>query len=201
MKTKTRSNAAGFTLIELIIIVGVIGVVMVSATAVMPGMLRQTRADGSTAIVVNTLRLARDRAIGERRNMDVVFVNPNRIQVMRQEISGVIPPPIPAPPIVRTTIMDVVLESDQRFMYFTGNGDTDDGFGLINSPLAFASDVTLPTIMFTSEGTLINTSGDPVNGTVFLGTGDDRTSARAVTVFGPTAMVRTWKWNGKKWVE
>jgi Tfp pilus assembly protein FimT len=201
MKSTTRSNAAGFSLAELIIIVGVISVVMVTATAVMPGMLSQSRADGSTSIVVNTLRLARDRAIGERRNMDVVFVSPNRIQVMRQEISGVIPPPIPAPAIVRTTVMDVVLESDQRFLYFSPTGDTGDGFGLTNAPLAFASNVTLPTVMFTSEGTLINTSGDPVNGTVFLATGADLTSARAVTVFGPTAMVRSWKWDGKKWVE
>ena len=134
--------------------------------------------------------------------MDVVFVHPNRIQVMRQEISGVIPPPIPAPAIVRTTIMDAFLESNQKFMYFTGTGDTDDGFGLTNTPAGVRpADVTLPTIMFTSEGTLINTSGDPVNGTVFLGTGADVTSARAVTIFGPTALVRIWRWDGRRWVE
>ena len=175
--------------------------VMATAVAVMPGMLKQARADGSTAIVVNTLRLARDRAIGERRNMDVVFIPPNRIQGHAPGNLRVIPPPIPAPAIVRTTIMEAVLESDQKFMYFTGTGDTDDGFGLTNTPLAFASDVTLPTVMFTSEGTLINTSGDPVNGTVFLGTGAEWTSARAVTHLRADGDGRSWKWDGRRWVE
>ena len=86
-----------------------------------------------------------------------------------------IPPPIPAPAIVRTTIMDVVLESDQRFMYFTGTGDTGDEFGLTNKPLAFGpiDGDAFRSVMFTSEGTLIDASGDPINGTVFLGTGAD----------------------------
>src|SRR6267142_7282954 len=79
MKTKTRSNAAGFTLAELMIVVGVISVTMVGATAVLPTVLRSSRSDGSAGIVGNTMRLARDRAIGERRNMDVIFVPPDRI--------------------------------------------------------------------------------------------------------------------------
>jgi len=197
MKTMTRSSAAGFTLVEMIIIVGVISVVMVSATAVMPNVLKQSRADGSSHIVVNALRLARDRAIEERRNMDLVFVPPNRIQVVREEITaaGGTPPPNP-------TIMDVYLENNQKFLYFSATGDTDDGFGLTNSPLAFGTTAgTIPLVMFTSEGTLVNTSGDPINGTVFLGSGSDVTSARAITIFGPTALVRSWKWNGKKWAE
>jgi Tfp pilus assembly protein FimT len=194
MKTTTRSNAAGFTLVEMIIIVGVVSVVMVSATAVMPSMLKQSRADGSTQIVLNTLRLARDRAIGERRNMEVIFVPPNRIQVAREEIA------VPAVP--NTTIMTVTLENDQRFIYFTATGDTPDLFGLTNKPLAFGPVAgTVPLVMFTSEGTLVNTAGDPINGTVFLGTGSDVISARAITVFGPTALVRAWKWDGKKWAE
>ena len=75
-------------------------------------------------------------------------------------------------------------------------------FGLTNVPLAFGTVIApLPTIMFTSEGTLVDSSGDPVNGTVFLGTGIDKSSARAVTIFGTTALLRTWKWDGAKWAE
>jgi hypothetical protein len=160
----------------------------------MPSMLKQSRADGSTQIVVNTLRLARDRAIGERRNMEVIFVPPNKIQVVREEIA------VPAVP--NTTIMTVTLENDQRFIYFTATGDTPDLFGLTNKPLAFGPVAgPVPLVMFTSEGTLVNTAGDPINGTVFLGTGSDVISARAITVFGPTALVRAWKWDGKKWAE
>jgi hypothetical protein len=98
--------------------------------------------------------------------------------------------------------MDVFLEANQRFQYFTGMADTPDKFGRINVPVAFPPlSVVTPTIMFTSEGTLVDVSGDPINGTVFLGTGGDVNSARAVTIFGPTAAVRLWKWEGRKWVE
>jgi len=26
-------------------------------------------------------------------------------------------------------------------------------------------------------------------------------SARAITIFGPTALIRAWRWNGRDWVE
>jgi prepilin-type N-terminal cleavage/methylation domain-containing protein len=212
MKTRTRSNASGFTLAELLIVVGIVGVSMVGATVVLPSVLKQSRADGSAGIVANTMRLARDRAIGERRNMDVVFVPPDRIKIVREEITynsvtgtwsstyGLVTNP---------TVMDVRLEGNQRFLYFAAMtafppaiSDTGDQFGLTNKPLAFGTiAAAVPTIMFTSEGTLVDVNGDPTNGTIFLGTGDDITSARAVTIFGATGLVRHWKWDGRKWAE
>jgi len=205
MKTYKPSSAKGFTLIELIITVAVISTVMIGATAVMPGLVKDSRADASSAILLNALRLARDRAIGERRNMDVIFIAPNEVKIVREEIvynsvtkTWGSSPTEPSNP----TIMDVFLEDNQRFQYFTGMDDTPDKFGRINVPVAFPPlSVVTPTIMFTSEGTLVDVGGDPINGTVFLGTGGDVTSARAITIFGPTAAVRLWKWNGKKWME
>jgi prepilin-type N-terminal cleavage/methylation domain-containing protein len=199
MKTNTRSGARGFTLVELVITVGMISVVMVGATAIMPGMLSSSRSDGSAFLLLDTMRLARDRAIGERRNMDLIFTAPNRVQVSREEIDLTAPV---GTPIVRTPIMDVYLEGNQKFAFLSATGDTPDLFGLTNAPWAFVPAVsTTAPIMFTSEGTLVNGSGDPINGTLFLMTGADVTTARAVTIFGPTAMVRLWKWNGKKWAE
>lgn len=192
MKTNTRS-IAGFTLVELVITVGVISVVMVGATAVMPGMLTSSKSDGSAMLVLNTLRLARDRAIGERRNMELVFTAPNHIQVVREEIGGLATNPV---------IMDVYLENGQKFLKFTGLADTPDHFGLVNSPLAFGpTQGSPPTIMFTSEGTLVDPTGDPINGTVFVGTAGNQASARAITIFGPTALVRVWRWDGARWAE
>jgi prepilin-type N-terminal cleavage/methylation domain-containing protein len=197
MQTNTRSNVNGFTLVELIITVGVISVVMVGATAVMPGMLKASRADGSAMLVLNTLRLARDRAISERRNMQLIFTAPNHIQVAREEIT------VPATvPVTTTVIMNVYLENGQKFLKFTELADTPDQFGLVNSPLAFGpTQGTAPTIMFTSEGTLMDPSGDSINGTVFIGTAGNVTSARAITIFGPTALVRVWRWDGRRWAE
>ena len=64
--------------------------------------------------------------------------------------------------------------------------------------LAFGS---TPTIRFTSDGSLIDSSGDVLNGTVFLGVRQrSRHSERAITIFGATGLIRIWKWNGTAWV-
>lgn len=193
MKTNTRSNANGFTLTELIITVGVISVVMVGATAVMPSMLSSSRADGSAMLLLNTLRLARDRAIGERRNMELIFTAPDHIQIVREEIGGVATNPV---------IMDVYLENGQKFFKFSELADTPDKFGLVNSPIAFGpTQGSPPTVMFTSEGTLVDPTGDPINGTVFVGSAGTLASARAITIFGTTALIRVWRWDGARWSE
>ena len=54
---------------------------------------------------------------------------------------------------------------------------------------------------FSSEGTLIDASGDVLNGTVFLAIPDQPNSARAISIFGITALLRTWRWDGGRWVE
>jgi hypothetical protein len=53
--------------------------------------------------------------------------------------------------------------------------------------------------MFTSDGSLIDETGIPVNGTVFLGLPPHVQSARGVTVFGGTGRVRGFRWNGVQW--
>jgi prepilin-type N-terminal cleavage/methylation domain-containing protein len=194
----TRQNASGFTLVELIITVGIISVVMAGATVVMPGMLKQTRADASAGLTLDTLRLARDRAIGERRNLELHFILPNHIQIVRQEIPD---PAAVNPPLVTTVITDVYLEGNQKFTTFTGMTDTPDLFGLKNIPIAFGASAGTATVMFTSEGTLVDVNGDPINGTVFIGTKGDNLSTRAITIFGPTALLHTWRWDGKKWAD
>ena len=48
--------------------------------------------------------------------------------------------------------------------------------------------------MFTTDGTLIDSGGTPINGTVFLSIQNQPESARAVTVLGSTGRVRGYKW-------
>jgi hypothetical protein len=55
--------------------------------------------------------------------------------------------------------------------------------------------------MFTSEGSFVDANGDPLNGTLFIGNPDIPDSARAITVFGPSALLRVWRWNGNSWAE
>ena len=39
-------------------------------------------------------------------------------------------------------------------------------------------------------------SGDVLNGTLFISVPGDNNSARAITIFGTTALLRAWRWDG-----
>lgn len=181
-----RRSEAGFTLPEMLITIAIIATISAISVAVMPSVLTNMRSDSSVAQALNIVRLARDRAIAERRNIELNFVTPNKIEIVREEIPG------PATTLLSTTY----LENNQEFMQFIGLPDTPDAFG-VTGPIAFNS----PKIIFTSEGTLVDSVGDPLNGTVFLGIEGQTTTARAITIFGPTALLQVWKWDGSKWTE
>ena len=181
------AGSAGFTLPEMLITIAIICTVSAISIAVMPSFFTNSRADSSVTAALQQIRLARDRAIAERRNIEMNFVTPNKIQLVREEIPG------PA----TTTLSTTYLENDQQFLQFPGIPDTPDAFGN-NGPIAFGGS---PKIIFTSEGTLVDSVGDVLNGTVYLGNTGAKTSARAVTIFGPTALLRVWKWDGTKWTE
>ena len=169
------------------ITLAIIGIMAAAATVVVPTLVTQARSDGAVAQALNTLRVARDRAIGERRNVEVRFLGTNHIQIARQEIPG------PA----TTIVADMFLEGGQRYLQFTGVGDTPDYFGALG-PIAFGS---TPKMMFTSEGTFVDSVGDELNGTVFLAKPGEPTTARAITIFGTTALLHTWKWDGRQWTD
>jgi prepilin-type N-terminal cleavage/methylation domain-containing protein len=181
------SNARGFSLVELLMVVAVLGTVAAMAVLVSPVAINQARSDSGLAQAVDIVRGARDLAISSRRNIQLRFLGNNGIQTARVEIPG------PATTIVRT----VELEGRMRIALVPGVPDTPDRFG---NPSATAFGPT-PSRMFTSEGTLVDANGDVLNGTLFLGDPSDPRSARAITIFGATGAIRTWQWDGGRWQE
>jgi hypothetical protein len=91
----------------------------------------------------------------------------------------------------------VQLENRMEFRKQPGVPDTPDGFG---NAAAVAFGIS-PTRMFTSEGTFVDANGDVLNGTLFLSIAGEKNSARAITVFGTTGLLRVWRWDGQKWTE
>jgi prepilin-type N-terminal cleavage/methylation domain-containing protein len=177
----------GFTLIELMVALGLIAVMSAIAAMVTPTALRSATADSGAARVISVLRTAREQAISQRRNIRVTFTAPNQIVVTRVNV----------PATTTTTLGTTVLESGIAFQLFVGVPDTPDAFGNL-SATAFGAATS---VMFSSEGTFVDQNGDPANGTVFLGGGVDPMTARAVTIFGPTALIRQWRWNGTQWTD
>jgi prepilin-type N-terminal cleavage/methylation domain-containing protein len=181
------SGTSGFTLVETVVALGLIAVMSAIAAMVMPTALRSATADSGAARVVSVLRTAREQAISQRRNVRVTFTAPNQVIVTR----------INVPATTTTTLGTTVLEAGIAFQLFVGVPDTPDAFG----NLAAAAFGTATSVMFTSEGMFVDQNGDPANGTVFLGRGIDPMTARAVTIFGPTALIRQWRWNGTQWTD
>ena len=180
-----RCRSAGFSLIEMMVVVSVGIILAAMAIPVASSFITTSKADGSVIAVVDTLTTARDRAVGERRNFEISFVGTNHIQIFRDEV----------PSGVRTQISDALLENGQQFQKFAGLPDTPDAFGNMTA-IQFSG---AGPWMFTSDGSLIDSNGDVSNGTVFVGVPNQPMTAGAVTVFGATGLLRTWRWRGAKW--
>lgn len=186
MTRNFRTNAAGFTVLELMVVVTLIGITTAMAVFQAQASLPSIRADGGMRVVIAQLNTARAKAIGDRRTIEVDFPSDSSIRLRRHEIpSG-------------TTVLGVVpLESHVQFKQFAGVPDTPDAIGS-NGPLDFGAATAM---MFTSDGMFVDQSGLPLNGTIFLGIVDHERSARAVTIFGATGRIRGYRWNGAQWSE
>jgi prepilin-type N-terminal cleavage/methylation domain-containing protein len=180
----------GFSLIELMVTMGIMATLIAMAILMTNASVGATKGDSAVQALAGLLREGRERAIADRRNVEVWFTNPNHIELRRREVNGI------TETGVTTVIGSTDLEGSVRFRPLpTTVPDTPDGFGR-TAAIDFGSATTL---IFTSEGTFVNQSGEPLNGTVFLAIPGDAGSIRAVTIFGPTALVHGYRWNGNAW--
>jgi Tfp pilus assembly protein FimT len=155
------------------------------ATARLTEVRRTIQSDSAMRAVMAELNTARDMAVTQRRNMEVQFTGGNWIRVIRHE----------APGIVTTPLRGVALESNATFSVLDGVDDTPDKFGKAKA-VAFGA---ANSILFSTDGTLIDENGNPLNGTVFLAISGEPASARAVTVLGATGRIRGYRWFGGAW--
>ena len=183
---RSVASTHGFTLVEALMVVGLIGLLAGIAMPITAGMITRAKASSSSVEVFAWLEEARSRAAAERRNFQVTFdPGTNRVRVDRVEAD-----------LTTTMILDRQLPDRMRFMQFAGVGDTPDLFG---NSAHVEFDGPAPH-MFTSEGSLVDANGDPSNGTIFIGRAGENDTGRAITVFGVTGLMRTWKLAGTKWM-
>lgn len=187
MTGRTRRALAderGFSLPEILTIVALIGVLFGITIIAFQAAAATIQGDSNLRIVERQLKLARDTAVSQRRSVEVQFVPPNELYVIRRDL-----------PAGTTLLQSAVLENNTTFMRFAGVPDTPDSFGgagAIN--LGGAA-----TVLFTSDGMFVDGAGTPVNGTIYVGQPGNSVTQRAVTVFGSTARIRTYRWNGSQW--
>jgi len=176
------ASAAGFTLVETLLIVALVGIIAGISIVQFQATLRQLRADANVRIIQWQLTTAREMAMNQRRDMQIQFLNPSGVAAIRQEI-----------PNGTTLLSTVYLEGNVSFRTYAGLPDTPDGFGN-TAPVSFGSATTLK---FTSDGAFVDQSGRAVNGSIFFGVPSQVETARAITIFGATGRVRSWRWQGR----
>lgn len=192
MTRASSSSDDGFTLLEVLIAAGIVATLLAAAMLVLPGVITAVKADSGTSQVLTLLRTAREQAITERRNVEIRFIAPDRVEAWRQDVDddGV--------RVGETLLQQVLIGEHMEMRRFDDLPDTPDAFAAAADPVVFTGDGPW---CFTSEGTAVDANGDVVNGTVFLGRPFMPQTARAVTIFGPTALLREWQWNGRAWTE
>jgi prepilin-type N-terminal cleavage/methylation domain-containing protein len=175
---------AGFTMLELLVVLVLAGTVMAIFAGFYPIAAATMQGDADMRILSWQLKQARETAVNQRRPVQLQFLPPNGVQIVRLNI-----------PNGTTVLETAVFEHNSQFLLFAGQPDTPDGFGR-TGPISFGGAAT---VMFTADGMLTDGAGNPINGTIFLGQPGRPMTARALTIFGPTAMIRGYRWNGSAW--
>ncbi len=185
MRGSENRKPAGFSTLELITGISVLAVVagfaVVSMEAARPGI----QANAALDQLVAQLRAARESAISQRLNYQIIFTPPDQIQLRRLEV-----PPGSTDPT--TSLGNAV-----QFMLFAGLPDTPDGFGNARA-VHFGN---TPTLTLLSDGRFLDSAGAPLNGAIFLGIPGRPETARAVTIRGATGQVTAYHWTGSTWEE
>ena len=179
-------DARGFSMLEILLVVAILGTMAAMVMMVSPAFARFARAEAGLMQAVNAFKAAREVAISQRRNVEIRFIGNNAIQTARVNIDG-----------TTTVLRTMQLENNVEFQLESGVPDTPDLFGNANA-ISFGPSATR---MFTSEGSFVDSNGDVLNGTLFMSIPGQPNSARAISVFGATALIRTWSWTGQGWTE
>jgi len=210
-RVKKASKIHGFSLVEMLIVVGVVIILLAAAIIEIKPILMASRADSAVAYTENQIRLARERAIDERRLMRLTFTAPRTIFMEFQftDSTGAVTYAPVTLQAGQTGAGITMLPNDVQFQTPPSPPATPpDNIGAQNNAFDFfcAGTACAGTILyFNPDGSIVNSTNDPVQGVVYMGRPSDPLSSRAVSFFGPTGKVKAWRYlkpsSGKKWVQ
>ena len=121
--TRAARSQTGYTLVEMMLVVGVMGVVSGLAVFQIGSARPSMKGDGAMRTVLAQMNTARELSISQRRNIQLTFAG-NLITLTRQNIA------IGAAPATTTVLAAIPMEGGAQFGLTSGVPDTPDGFGL-----------------------------------------------------------------------
>ncbi len=188
VKTKSGSciNAKGFTMVELLMVVVVGSVVASFASVQLASAMKEAHANDAVQLVENQLRKTHEKAMDDRTEYVLTFTSPGAIAIQYFRNGSLL------------NSGSVNLPPDEQFVLVPGfptSPKTPDGFGSGASAIDFdqANGGGSNVLYFYPDGTVLNATGGPNNGVVYIAHPGDLASARAVSVWGATGRVKAWK--------
>src|SRR5436853_5992509 len=79
----SRTSSIGFSMVEVLIVLGILVVLATGAVVIVQPTLRRARSDAGVAYVINQIRTARQHAIAERRVYELDFVIPRTMTLQQ----------------------------------------------------------------------------------------------------------------------
>ncbi len=222
---RVRSDR-GFSMVEMLLVIAIIGIVTAMALVAWFNEMPSMRADSGMFLVETQIRQAREAAVDHRANYMITFKGTAELVTCSSKaITGLAAcpntnGPAATPPL--SEISDITIDPNQMtYTVLSGVPDTPDAFGnsttcVTSSGICFTDTVTstsacgstpvLPCYLtFQSDGTVVDSSGNYVNGTVFMGqvgnapNPTNPLTARSITILGATGRIKGYRYNGKTW--
>jgi type II secretory pathway pseudopilin PulG len=193
-----RRNETGFSLLEVVVVLGIIFVVFGTALFNLGPALNTAKSNTGMELVLGELRRAHERAVDERRIYRVTFVAPQTIQVdvgqvanIASTVTGSAPafiqaqPPLILPPGVQFAAVAGIPTTAQT---------TPDGFGTGNKAIDFdiSSGGGGTQIYFQPDGRALDGANRLNNGVIYIAQPNNLFSSRAVSLYGATGRVKPW---------
>ena len=205
-RAKRECGTRGFSLLELMIVICILMIVGgISFMALQPA-LKDARANAAFENAMMPLRVARQRAISERKQYIVCFgiaaptgaLTPmgaptaQSIQIFRWDSGTALS--------AATQVTAVTLPIDINFQTIAGLPNTPatvpDGFGSGTVALDFDQGVAgaiKNQVMFMPDGSAHDVNGSLNSGILYVARNGDLYSSRAVTIYGATGRIRGWR--------
>jgi type II secretory pathway pseudopilin PulG len=212
MNFSHRSSAAacgarGFSLLEMMIVCGLIIIVTAISFMALQPALKEARANQAFESAMMPLRTARQRAIAERKQYIVCFgvaapggaltplgaPTPQSIQIFRWDAGTALSAAV--------QVTAVTLPTDIQFQTLVGLPNTGatvpDGFGTAATAIDFDQNVAgggiKNQVMFMPDGSAHDVLGNLSSGILYAARTGDLYSSRAVTLYGATGRIRGWR--------
>lgn len=193
-----RRNDTGFSLLEVVVVLGIISVVFGAALFNLGAALNTAKSNTGMELVLGELRRAHERAVDERRIYRVTFVAPQTIQVDVGQVASIAATISGTTPAFTQVQAPLILPPGVQFAAVPGipntTQTTPDGFGTGNNAIDF--DISNggggTQIYFQPDGRALDGANRLNNGVIYIAQPNNLFSSRAVSLYGATGRVKAW---------